>query len=98
MSKYLLIIWIKTPQTEDQISFSSLEINIIRNTDKKAFETSAYRKSAFSDVFTNFKSFVPMTYEIGLFFNVLLLWKLSRGNCQAEKNLSAKFLPRKIYR
>ena len=44
----------------NQNSFSFLDINIIRNTEKKAFETSAYRKSTFSGIFTNFKSFIPM--------------------------------------
>ena len=47
-------------EIEKQNSFSFLDINIIRNTEKKAFETSAYRKSTFSGIFTNFKSFIPM--------------------------------------
>ena len=55
-----------TFETEDQNSFSFLDIKIIRNTEKKPFETSVYRKSTFSGVFTNFKSFIPMTYKIGL--------------------------------
>ena len=37
---------------------------MIRNTEKKAFEISVYRKSTFSGVFTNFKSFILMTYKI----------------------------------
>ena len=48
-------------EVEDQNSFSFLDIKIIRNTEKKAFETSVYRKSTFSGAFTNFKSFIPMT-------------------------------------
>ena len=47
-------------EIEKQNSFSFLDINIIRNTEKKAFETSVYRKSTFSGIFTNFKSFIPM--------------------------------------
>ena len=43
-----------TFEIEDQNSLSFLEIKIIRNTEKKAFETSVYRKSTFTDVFTNF--------------------------------------------
>ena len=43
-----------TFEIEDQNSFSFLDIKIIRNTEKKAFEASVYRKDAFSDVFTNF--------------------------------------------
>ena len=43
----------------------------IRNTEKNAFETSVYRKSTFSGVFTNFESFIPMTYKLGLLETVL---------------------------
>ena len=42
---------------------------IIRNTEKKAFQTSVYRKSTFSGVFTNFKSFIHMTNKTGLLEN-----------------------------
>ena len=55
-----------TIEMEDQSRFSFLDIEITRNTEKKAFETSVYRKSTFSDIFTNFKSFIPMTYKTGL--------------------------------
>ena len=55
-----------TFEIEGQNSFSFLDIKIIRNTEKKAFETSVYRKSTFSGVFTDFKSFIPMTYNVGL--------------------------------
>ena len=58
-------------ETEYQNSFSFLDIKIIRNTEKKAFETSVYRKSTFSGVFTNFKSFIPMTYKTGLLETML---------------------------
>ena len=57
-----------TFETEDQNSFSFLDIKIIRNTEKKHFETSVYRKSTFSSVFTNFKSFIPRTYKIVVLF------------------------------
>ena len=43
-----------TFEIEDQNSFSFLDMKIIRNTEKKAFETSVYRKSTFTGVFTNF--------------------------------------------
>ena len=49
-----------TFEIEDQNSLLFLDTNILRNTEKKAFEASVYRKSAFSGVFINFKSFVPM--------------------------------------
>ena len=50
-----------TFEIEDQNSFSFYDTKIIRNTEKKAFETSVYRKRTFSGVFTNFKSFISMT-------------------------------------
>ena len=39
-----------TFEIEDQNSFSFLDIKIIRNTEKKALETSVYRKSTLSGV------------------------------------------------
>ena len=60
-----------TFETENQNSFSFLGIKIIRNTERKTFETSVYRKSAFSGVLTNFKSFIPMAYKIGLLETIL---------------------------
>ena len=60
-----------TFEIEDQNSFSFLDIKIIRNTEKKSFETSVYKKETFSGVFTNFKSFIPMTYKIGLLKTML---------------------------
>ena len=56
---------------EDQNSFSFLDIKIIRNTEKKAFETSVYRKSTSSSDFTNFKIFIPMAHKIGLLETML---------------------------
>ena len=53
-------------ETEDQNSFSLLDIKIIRNTEKESFETSVY-----SGVFANFKSFIPITYKIGLLETML---------------------------
>ena len=55
----------------DQNSFSFLDINITRNNEKKAFETSVYRKSTFSGVLTNFKSFISITYKTGLLETML---------------------------
>ena len=68
-----------TFEINDQNNFSFLDVKVIRNTEK-AFEASVYRRSTFSGVFTNFKSFIPMTYKTGLletvislFFNMLFL-------------------------
>ena len=83
-------------EIEDQNSFSFLDIKIIRNTEKKAFETSVYRKSTFSGVFTNFKSFIPMTYKTGLleimlfscFQYALPMKSLTRKLSSSKKSLS----------
>ena len=60
-----------TFEIEDQNSFSFLDIKIIRNTEKKAFETSVYIKSTFSGAFINFNSSIPMTYKTGLLETML---------------------------
>ena len=87
-----------TFEVEDQNSFSFLDIKIIRNTEKKAFQTSVYRKSTFSGVFTNFKSFIPMAHKTGL----LILFRCF-SICSSYKKFHEKikrnsFLPRKIHR
>ena len=46
-----------------------LDINIFRENDK--FATNVYRKKTFSGVYTNFKSFIPETYKIGLIKSLL---------------------------
>ena len=40
------------------------------------FVTNVYRKKTFSGVYTNFKSFIPGTYKIGL-IKLLLFWSFS---------------------
>ena len=60
-----------TLEIEDQNSFLFLDIKIIKSTEKKAFETSVYRISTVSGVFTNFKSFIPMTCKLGLLETML---------------------------
>ena len=39
-------------------------VNIFR--ENEIFATNVYRKKTFSGVYTNFKSFIPETYKIGL--------------------------------
>ena len=51
-----------------------LDINIFRENDK--FAANVYRKKTFTGVYTNFKSFIPKTYKIGL-INSLLFWCFS---------------------
>ena len=45
------------------------DVNIFLENEK--FATNVYRKKTFSDVYTNFKSFIPETYEIGLIKSLL---------------------------
>ena len=47
----------------------SLDVNIFHENDK--FATNVYRKKTFSGVYTNFKSFIPETYKIGLIKSLL---------------------------
>ena len=47
-------------------SLSFLDINIVRDNNK--FTTSVYRKPIFSDVLTNFESFIPNSYKYALIF------------------------------
>ena len=51
-----------------------LDVNIFCGNDK--FATKVYRKKTFSGVYTNFKSFIPETYKIGL-IKSLLFWCFS---------------------
>ena len=46
-----------------------LDVNIFRENEK--FATNVYRKKTFSRVSTNFKSFIPETYKIGLIKSLL---------------------------
>ena len=46
-----------------------LDLNIFRENEK--FATDFYRKKTFSGVYTNFKSFIPETYKIGLIKSLL---------------------------
>ena len=46
-----------------------LDVNIFRENEK--FVTNVYRKKTFSGVYTNFKSFIPETYKIGLIKSLL---------------------------
>ena len=74
-----------TFEIEDQNSFSFLDMKIIRSTEKKTFETSIYRKSTISDVFTNFKSFILMPYKSG--FRPVEMEKILGGLGVYQKNV-----------
>ena len=48
---------------------SFLDIKITR--ELNSFSTSVYRKPTFSGVFTNFDSFIPLSYKTGLIWSLL---------------------------
>ena len=56
-------------EKENENNMSFLDILISRENEK--FVTNVYRKPTFSGVYTNFESFIPQTYKIGLVFSLL---------------------------
>ena len=58
-----------TKETEQNNKISFLDVNVIRQQGK--FITSVYRKSAFSDVYTHFGSFLSNTYKIGIIYTLV---------------------------
>ena len=58
-----------TTDTEENNSISFLDIKI--NRDNNRFLTSVYRKPTFSGVFTNFDSYIPLSYKSGLISSLL---------------------------
>ena len=58
-----------TSEIEDNNSISFLDIKI--NRDNNRFLTSVYRKPTFSGAFTNFDSYIPLSYKSGLISSLL---------------------------
>ena len=58
-----------TCEIEENNSISFLEIKIRRV--NNSFSTNIYRKVTFSGVFTNFESFIPVSYKSNLIFTLL---------------------------
>ena len=58
-----------TSEIEENNSISFLDIKI--NRDSNRFLTSVYRKPTFSGVFTNFDSYIPLSYKSGLISSLL---------------------------
>ena len=56
-------------EKEEDCCLPFLHVTIFRENDK--FATNVYRKKTFSGVYTNFKSFIPETYKIGLIKSLL---------------------------
>ena len=66
-SKHLNIIFSIEKEKDGSLPF--LDVNIFCENEK--FATNVYRKKTFSGVYTNFKSFIPETYKIGLIKSLL---------------------------
>ena len=58
-----------TFEIEEHNCMSFLDIKITR--ELNSFSTSDYRKPTFSGVFTNFDSFIPLSYKTGLIWSLL---------------------------
>ena len=58
-----------TSEIEENNCMSFLDIKITR--ELNSFSTSVYRKPTFSGVFTNFDSFIPLSYKTGLIWSLL---------------------------
>ena len=74
-------------EIEDQNSFLLLDIKIIRNTEKKAFETSVYRKSSFNGVFTNFKILFLRHIKLGYYFSIFQYAHPMKSFTRNQRNL-----------
>ena len=66
---FLLLIMQLNLGKEEDGCLPFLDVNIFHENDK--FATSVCRKKTFSGVYTNFKSFIPETYKIGLIKSLL---------------------------
>ena len=58
-----------TIETKQNNKISFLDVNVIREQDN--FITSIYQKPTFSDVYTQFDSFLPETYKIGMIYTLV---------------------------
>ena len=59
-----------TFELEQNDTFSFLDIKISRD-QSNSFSTSVFRKPTFSGVFTNFSSYMPKTYKLGLVYTLI---------------------------
>ena len=60
-----------TSEIEENNSISFLDIKVSRV--NNSFSTNIYRKVTFSGVFTNFESFIPISYKSNLIFTLLFI-------------------------
>ena len=86
-----------TDEKEKSNQLSFLDILIFREPVGNKFFTNVYRKTSFSGVYTNFKSFMPLKYKIGLlwtlldrFFNIVSNYKILDEQIRMTKQIFLK--------
>ena len=76
-----------TYETEQKDEHSFLDVKVRRQ--DNCFTTTVYRKPTFSGVFTNFISYIPETYKIGLIFTLLFrCYALTSSFCNFHKEVT----------
>ena len=86
-----------TEEKESDNKLPFLDILVFREPSCNNFSTNVYRKSTFSGVYTNFKSFMPLKYKIGLLwtlldrcFNIVSNYKLLHEQIDKTRNVFVK--------
>ena len=82
-------------ETERRNRFSFLDIEVIREQGK--FSTTIYCKPTFSGVYSNFESFLPSVYELGMVYTLVYRcfcicsdWKKFHPELTSLKNIFRK--------
>ena len=75
-------------ETEKDGQMPFLNVNVFRQNDK--FVTNVYRKETFTEVYTNFSSFIPLEHKFGLVYTLLhrrlcLVSDMSKFHFEIEK-------------
>ena len=60
-----------TDEVKEEDSIPFLDIKITRNNVTNTLNTNVYRKPTFSGVFSNYESFIPLCFKIGLLMTLL---------------------------
>ena len=60
-----------TEERENNHYLSFLDVHVTRSQSSNTFATNVYRKPTFSGVYTNFSSYIPLSYKTGLLWTIL---------------------------
>ena len=60
-----------TEEKEKHNTLSFLDVQVSRDSSSNTFTTNVYRKPTFSGVYTNFTSYIPLSYKTGLLWTLL---------------------------